>query len=692
MTQLADRLSALAAGGSRAITFQDVGLPADLVCDQVREVAAGPLAPLLAEAIVVACDHADSEWSQAAAAFPAGFAQQSSVLALTSSMETILGSAATAKALAQPLNGALLDGFTEQVARGPLLAAARLEGAVRLAAADAVTPYRVWELLETLPADGPDDFLERLPRVLGVALDCWAQQETRVSTAVRELLQHLSVDEAADVDALFELGCDRLRIALSSTELPEVSRLLGEARTFFAAAEEAEEARDDAAAYLAVCDAVLGFTAHDAPKVARAADRIEQALERRQAWLHGTHQPAWLQPRRAAEIAWSQLLLQLRAAADLFAADVWMDSWQAIDAVLTAYRAARTIQPLGTRQDSPGLLALVEPAVDDGFLQNEAFLRALRFAAEHPDACPRPGLDTDTAAAILTRLDARNSHKTGGSDSDGSDDEDPEADAAEETRLHRIAPTVLRRLPMGKARALGAHLSDDELASVEGLAYDSDVARLQADDPLINPLLDDILNRLSEHPAFSGAVRHTFSVLVTQTLLFLKSRADLTRTSLVGAGKAGQPPFDYRRKPEKGHRAANEADVQRDFHQWLQTGPLHNIVQVEATDVGMGRPDVMVRFGPLRYLTEMKQDSDDNSRTHIENKYLPQEAEYTNTGAPFGQLIVLDLTPKTTSGGTLRIDELTWVASHRPRGATTDRFVLAGIVTGNRITPSAYSR
>lgn len=102
--------------------------------------------------------------------------------------------------------------------------------------------------------------------------------------------------------------------------------------------------------------------------------------------------------------------------------------------------------------------------------------------------------------------------------------------------------------------------------------------------------------------------------------------------------------------------------------------------------------DVMVHFGPLRYLTEMKQDSDDNSRTHIEGTYLTQEAEYTNTNAPFGQLLVLDLTPKTTSSGTLRIDELVWLASHRPRNATTDRLVLTGTVTGNRITPSAYSR
>ncbi|MGW3938372.1 hypothetical protein [Streptomyces phaeochromogenes] len=88
----------------------------------------------------------------------------------------------------------------------------------------------------------------------------------------------------------------------------------------------------------------------------------------------------------------------------------------------------------------------------------------------------------------------------------------------------------------------------------------------------------------------------------------------------------------------------------------------------------------------------MKQDTKDNSRTHIEGKYLAQEAEYTNTNAPFGQPLVLDLTPKTTSSGTLRIDELAWLATHRPGGVTTERLVLAGIVTGNRITPSAYSR
>ncbi|MDQ0710663.1 hypothetical protein QFZ55_000115 [Streptomyces luteogriseus] len=84
--------------------------------------------------------------------------------------------------------------------------------------------------------------------------------------------------------------------------------------------------------------------------------------------------------------------------------------------------------------------------------------------------------------------------------------------------------------------------------------------------------------------------------------------------------------------------------------------------------------------------------SSSGPRSKPEHKEQAQESEYTNTNAPFGQLLVLDLTPKTSSSGTLRVDEVAWLATHRPRGATTDRLVLAGIVTGNRLTPSAYSR
>lgn len=688
MSQLAERLNALAEAGTHTLTFQALDLPASVVRDEVAAVAAGPFAPLLAHAVAQALEDADPAWADTAALFPAGFAEQSSLLAFNSALETLLDSPATAKALAKALNGALLDNLAETVNGMPLLAAARLEGAVRLAASSAVAPYRVWDTLTELPPEGPDDFLERLPRILGVALDCWAQQEKTVTAAVRDLLAHLSVDEASDVDALFELGCDRLRSALSASDLPGICQQMSEARSLFAAAEAAEEAREDATAYLAVCDAVLGFTAGDAARVASAASRIEQALERRAAWLHGTHQPSWMQPRRSAEIAWSRLLLQLKAASQHLGETAWLEPWQALDAVLGAYCAARTVQPLSCGDGAEGLAALIEPAIEDGFLRREALLNTLRLAA----ARPQGAFDHATAATIIARIDARESSPDAVKQPSGEDDEDPGGDPDSE-RLHRLAPTLVRRIGPKRALHLTKGMDDTAILDIEGLTHDSDVGRLSATDPLIVPTLDRFLAELATHEDFTGYVRQTFTVLVKQTLLFLKTRSDLTRTSLVGPTKKDQPPpFDYRRKPEKGQRTALEWDLQRDFHQWLLTGQLQGIVQVEPTDVGMGRADVMVVFGPVRYLTEIKKDASDNTRTHIESKYLTQEAEYTNTSAPFGQLLVLDLTPKTTTQGTRRINELAWLTTHRPKGATIDRCVLAGIVTGNRITPAAYSR
>ncbi|GAA4077411.1 hypothetical protein [Actinomadura miaoliensis] len=690
MAELADKLGALAASG-RTVTFHAAGLEEALVRTQVAEVAAGPYAPLLAEAVAHAFEHADPQWAAVAKLFPVGFANQRSFLALAESLETLLGSAPAAQALGKPLNAALLDGLNEAVDELPLVAAARLEGAVRLAASNAVSPYRVWGTLDELPADGPEDFLERLPRILGVALDCWAEQEGNVGNTARDMLERLSVTESTDADALFELGCDRLRSALSSRDLPTASTRMSEARAFFASVDVAEEAREDAATYLAACEAVLGFTTGDTARVVRAADSIERALEQRTAWLHGTHQPTWMQPRLVTEAAWGRFLLLLRTGSQTLDEPVWMDSWQALDAVLAVYQAARTVRPVGSRGDAAGLAALVEPVIEDGFLREQSFMNALRRAAARPQDYPGPVFDTATATTIIERIDAREAKTEAAREHEEGEDEDSGREAAAE-RLHRLAPTVIQRLGFDRAMRLVKGLDDAAVSDVEGLAYASDVSRLKASDPLIIPLLERFIQELSDHPAFTGDVRHTFSVLVEQTLLFLKSRSDLTRTSLFGPGKKNDPPYDYRRKPGRGQRVAVEGDLQRDFHGWLMAGPLQSIVLVEPIDIGMGRADVMVHFGALRYLTEIKQDSADNTHAHIEAEYLTQETEYTNTNAPFGQLLVLDLTPKTHSEGTRRVDELAWIATHRPKGAETDRYVLAGIVTGNRITPSAYSR
>ncbi|MFF8772412.1 hypothetical protein [Kitasatospora sp. NPDC015120] len=695
MPQLAERLTDLAAGG-QAITFPAIGLTADTVLGQAEEVAAGPLAPFLAEAVADAYDRGDDRWHPAAAAFPPGLATQPSVLHLTASIDALLHSASAAKALAKPLTTALLNDLSARIEAAPLLAAARLEGALRLAVAEAVSPFKVWQALEDVSLDSPEDFLERLPRILGLTLDCWADENT-IADSVRALLHQLATDEAADADATFELGCDQLRRALASNTAGDVTSHLVQARRHFETAAQADEARHDAETFAAVCNAVLAFDRHDAATVTNAADRIAELLDQREAWLQRTHQPFWLQPRRSAEIAWHKLVLQLRAAASALDEDAWMDAWQALDTVLVAYSATRTVQPMPGRDTGHGLAALVQPAIEDSFLRQQAFLAQLRRATQETERHSDHGFDVATAEALLGAVDKSASERearqaSSAANQDQSQDDDP--GGAILARLQRRAPTMMLRLGIDQALGIADALDDSQLLAIEGLAYDSDVARLNATDPLVVPKLDELMRALATQPSFTGDVRRTFSVLVEQTLLFLKSRSDITRTNLFGSTKKGEPPpFDYRRKPE-GLKARKpvEADLQRDFHQWLQRGPLHNVVMVEPVDVAMGRADVMVHFGSLRYLTEIKQDATDNSRPYLEGRYLAQAAEYSNTNAPFGQLLVLDLTPKTDTQGNLRIDEMVWNTVHRPKGATVDRAVVAGIVAGNRTTPSGYSK
>ncbi|MFE1764057.1 hypothetical protein ACFW81_07555 [Streptomyces angustmyceticus] len=690
MPQLADRLTELAADG-QPITFPALGLAPDTIASQAGDVAAGPFAPYLAEAVADAYNRSDTQWQPAATALPEGLAAQPSVLHLTAAMDALLHSPAAAKALGKPLTTALLDGLSDRIEAAPLLAAARLEGAVRLAVAEAVTPFKLWQTLEDVPTAGPEDFLERLPRLLGLTLDRWAGEDTFADT-VRTLLQQLTHDEATDVDAMFELGCDLLRRALSSQDIGTVTTHLVQARHQFETAVQAEEARHDALTYAAVCDAILAFGRADAAAINHAADQIAETLDQRQAWLHRTHQPEWLQPRRSAENAWHHLVLQLRAAATTLQDDAWMDAWQALDTVLAAYSAARTVRPLAG-DTGQGLALLVQPAIEDGFLRQQAFLAQLRRATQETDQHGARSFDAATASTLLRAIETAAQRETSSASptatDDGSDDDDPGGAAL--ARLQRLAPTLLLQLK-DQALSIASTLDDQQLLTLEGLAHDSDVARLKGTDPLIVPKLDQLTTELSAHPSFIGEVRRTFSVLVEQTLLFLKSRTDITRTNLLGSTKKGEsPPFDYRRKPE-GDRKPVEADLQRDFHQWLQKGPLHNVVLVEPGDVGMGRADVMTHFGSLRYLTEIKQDATDNDPQYLESRYLTQAAEYSNTNAPFGQLLVLDLTPKDKTQGNLRVDEVAWTTTHQPRGATTDRAVVVGIVAGNRTTPSAYSR
>lgn len=663
-------------------------LGAEAVAHEAADIAAGPLAPMLAHALAAAVDAAPDEWHVATASFIEGLPGQESLLALASSLDELLTSASMIRAQGSQLSNALLRDLTSLIHTNPLLAAGRLEGAVRLAVAGATPPFRVLSHLTTPSSTAPEEFTERLPRLLGAAIDRWANEDT-IAAALHAALDQLRHDSTAGVDAAFELACWRLRSALTAETLPAAMDALAIARSEFATVDAAMEGRHDARAYGAACDALLAFAAHDHARLIDANGRLTVTLNQRDAWLNGMNAPTWLQPRRAAELTWRRLVLVLNAASDRLSETVWMDVWDALATVLDVYTQARTVRPLPGLDTVPGLAAIVQPTIENAILRQHSLLAALRRSVTEISQFDTPPFDPTMADLLLTRIETaatglRATHiRAPRQAPDEGDDEEPHP--VDTTRLYRLAPSLVHILGERQAADLANDIADDKLQILEGIVHSTELARSRTAHPVLDRLLEDLLKQLTQSPDFVGDVRDTFGLLLEQTLLFLLSRADLT-TKTWGLHKKDN---DYRRALKDGEARPLEADLQQDFHQWLQAGPLNGLVTVERIDIALGRADVVVTFGTIRYTTEMKREIVNSTPEFLEEKYLHQAAEYGNANVPFGQLLVLDLTSH--PDGAPRLDEAVWLARHRPPGATKDRMIVVGVVAGNRLTPSELS-
>lgn len=142
------------------------------------------------------------------------------------------------------------------------------------------------------------------------------------------------------------------------------------------------------------------------------------------------------------------------------------------------------------------LAFLVQPAIEDSFLRQQTFLAQLRRAAQEAEHHADRGFVAETANTLLnaientsSRREARDASPSTGQDQ--SEDDDPDRDPL--ARLQCRAPTLLILLGADQALRIAASLDNAQFLAIEGIAHDSDVARLEATDPLIVPKLDELL-------------------------------------------------------------------------------------------------------------------------------------------------------------------------------------------------------
>lgn len=626
--------------------------------------AGDPLAPLAARALAAASDTDPDAWHGPVREFAAGLALQTSVLALQESVDALLGGSAAFTA-GPALHDAMLADLDSAIGAAPLVAAARLEAAVRVAVAGLARPFLVLDRLAAPPDGLPDDYLGPLPRLVGIALEAWGSDD-RVAEPLTRVLEALA-GTPAEGDAMHELACRRMRCALSAPDMSAAVGGLTDAAAMFARGQALDEDRDDSAAYRSACEAVTAFARADWPAVAASARALTGVLSRRGAWHLGAHQPAWRAGARDAETAWLALVLDLRQAADRLREDSWLDARAAAGQLAAVYEAERAVDP------APGLLAMVRPAVAGGVASNAVLLSQLERMVENDRAGGDPVLPA-AAAAILAA--ARAAAPAGTLDPTS---REAGRDAAI-GRVRRLAPSLLA-FGDDVCHRLAA-LDDGALREAETIAVP--LREHLPDHPTLARMRDSVVAALEVNPRFVGEARAAMTALLERTLSFLLDRYDRGGALMEGMR-------NIIGVPAKGEALPVEADLQYEFYVWL-AGPwaFAGRVRAERSDIATGRADVTVRFGDVELVTEVKRELADATPEALERNYLGQAAEYSGSGEPFSQLLVLDVTDH--SAGVRPLPDLAWVAERRADPGASPQHVVVAVVVGNRPTPRRVKR
>jgi hypothetical protein len=673
VTPLDALLADTAAAGAAPVLADLVGhLDPTEVSPAMTSSAAGPFAHLLCQAAIRDLAASGAVPEGPLTALLSGLARQRRLLPLLDAIDVLLADPPFVDRYGDRLCAALLMGRDMALRAGrPLTATGFVEGALRLALIGMGSPLLVLDrLCRYRPGSQPVDYLERLPRLVGAALDQWGGEET-IGRELRATLVALQDLPEASADATFELALDILRQAVGASRM-EAPTLLVAARQRLASVEAADERRDDAALYGAGIDAVIAFLRGDGAALRDAGDSVRGLLDGRLATFRGSHLPPWRDQRHAVEPAWSRLALILDRAHDRSAEPVWLDAWAALDAILDAYVLDRSVVPVVGKLDRDGLAQVLRPALDAALVRREALLAQVRqatLAAErnHGHSARLPQL-----RILMANLDAMAS--TNQRPPDG----DPDTCGTELLeRLVTIAPALRANLGDDAASRIAARLDDEALRLVEGVAYNASVTRSLTTEPVIDRMLRGLSEELQASPDYAGTTRRNFDLLLHELVCFLATRHDLDRSGGVGYLRAANPP-------------PREALLQDDFADWLRRGSLAGRIDVEVPNVATGRVDIKVGFGTTRFYVEVKRERRDASNAALERGYAMQAADYAGTSATLGILLVLDLTAH--PDGVRHLSECAWATRHRPSHSTIDRHIVVGVVIGNRATPSAYSR
>lgn len=249
---------------------------------------------------------------------------------------------------------------------------------------------------------------------------------------------------------------------------------------------------------------------------------------------------------------------------------------------------------------------------------------------------------------------------------------------------------------------------EDLEAAVARVREDAAEAVAGSVSPQVNRILERLVPRLLENPDYAETeARGPINAVLFHLLRFLEYRLDTTRghdpaaaylfadteRAAVQHVPKAAPPGPGRNGSD-GKGGTPKADRRDEFERALQLDCMHVMragfgggVRLEMSDVAGGRADIFVAHGCTNLVVEVKREDDDASGEALLAKYGNQAAEYSNTSARVGFLLVLDRSRPDGSAGHIE-DKISLHRVTKP-GDKVARTLVVVVMPGRRRRPSA---
>ena len=507
-----------------------------------------------------------------------------------------------------------------------------LEATFRFSLSDRSKRFKLISYLIDVSVDDSDVYLRHVAKIIGLSYSNWQEAEL-----IDKLEKIKSIKKELD-EVWFELGMSYLLIALNSETKEEALSNFILARDHFKKNIELDSERPDAIAYDASISILLSMSGSQL-EIDRNEnlDRLIKAITIYSAWHISENDNIWLSARNTEIANWFILINKLDNLLIHFTELCWFEPQIVIEtSLLNVYTASRTILK---RNHLGGLEKIIQPQIENNLRNNANYI----FLLDQWVASQEGSELGEIGKKLKQEIKLSKTNISEG--------------------VFNLIPSITK-LSINKQNEFEQFLRDYKSQNTNNISIN------------VEKIFNEIIPNLSIISDFRKEdVKMGFSELLYLSLLFLISRMDGTKTNY--------KEFSYLFEQEK---RPLEYELQKDYHQFMHSALFHGNTTIEKSDVASGRVDVYFSFARFNISAEIKRDWDDCSFEALKSKYLGQAAEYSNTDAKLGFLIVLDLTPK--PNGIKSIESSVKVEIIEKKNDSIKRAIVVIVIPGMRKTPS----